>query len=90
MRNNSNNIDVEDNIIINEENKKYIRSKILDIVIYVIEIENIIILKQFNQYVKKLCKYYFTEKFIEYNKKFINRIITCLNNKKIKLIFIWM
>ena len=66
--NNTNNIDDEDNIIINEEDKKYIRSKILDIVIYVIEIENIIILKKFNQYVKKLCKYYFKEKIIDYNK----------------------
>ena len=55
-RNNSNNIDDEDNIIINEEDKKYIRSIILDIVIYVIKIENIIILKKFNKYVKKLCK----------------------------------
>ena len=86
-RNNSNNIDDEDNIIINEEDKKFISSKILDIVIYVIEIENIII-KKFSQYVKKLCKYYFKGKIIDYNKKFINRIITCLNNKKIKLIFI--
>ena len=61
-RNNSNNIDDEDNIIINEEDKKYIKSKLLDIVIYVIEIENIIILKKFNQYVKKLCKYYLKKK----------------------------
>ena len=61
-RNNSNNKDDEDNIIINEEDKKFIRSKILDIVIYVIEIENIIILKKFNQYVKKLCKYYLKKK----------------------------
>ena len=87
-RNNSNNKDDEDNIIINEEDKKFIRSKILDIVIYVIEIENIIIIKKFSQYVKKLCKYYFKGKIIDYNKKFINRIITCLNNKKIKIIFI--
>ena len=66
-RNNSNNIDNEDNIIINEEDKKYIRSKILDIVIYVIEIENIIIIKKFSQYVKKLWKYYFKEKIIDKN-----------------------
>ena len=81
-KNNSNNIDDGDNIIINEKDKKYIRSKILDAVIYVVEIENIKILKQFNQCVKKLCKYYFKEKIIDYNKEFINRIITCLNSKK--------
>ena len=83
-RNNSNNIDEGDNIIINEEDKKYIRTKILDAVIYVVEIENIKILKQFNQCVKKLCKYYFKEKIIDYNKEFINRIIKCLNSKNLK------
>ena len=81
---NNNNINDDDNIIINEEDKKYIRIKILDAVIYVIEIENIKILKQFNQCVKKILKYDFKKKKVEYNKEFMNKVITCLNSKNLK------
>ena len=46
--NNNNNFN-EENIIINEEDKNYIREKILDSVKYIVEIGNNKILKQFNQ-----------------------------------------
>ena len=81
-KNNTNN-----DIIIGEEDKKNIRLKILDAVIYVIEIENIKILKQFNQCVKKILKYDFREKKIQYNKDFIDKVLTCLNSNNLKKIY---
>ena len=81
-KNNTNN-----DIVINEEDKSNIRLKILDAVIYVIEIENIKILKQFNQCVKKILKYDFKEKKIQYNKDFIDKVIICLNSKNLKQIY---
>lgn len=56
---NTNNLEEKENIIIDEENKKYLRLKILDAMIYIIEIENICILKQLNQCLKKILKYDF-------------------------------
>ena len=71
-------------IIINEEDKKYIRIKILEAVIYVVHIENIKILKQLNQCVKYILNNDFREKNINYNKDFINKILECLNSKDLK------
>ena len=80
------NINKED-IIINEEDKNYLRLKILDAVIYIIEKDNIKILKQFNQCVKKILKYDFKEKNIAYNKDFMNKVVYCLNSNNLKQIY---
>ena len=71
-------------IVINEEDKKYIRIKILEAVVYIVNIENIKILKQLNQCVKNILKYDFKEKNINYNKDFINKIVLCLTSKDLK------
>ena len=84
---NSDKINDGDYIVINEEDKKYLSSKIPDAVIYIIDNENIKILKQLNQCVKKICRYYFKEKIIEYNKDYINKVIACLNSKNLKQIY---
>ena len=77
------NINDEENIIINQEDKNFIRNKIIEVIIYVIEIENITILKQYKQCIKIILKYDFKKDKIE-NKEFINRIITCLSSKNLK------
>ena len=84
---NTNNLEEKENIIIDEENKKYLRLKILDAMIYIIEIENICILKQLNQCLKKILKYDFRENKIEYNKEFINKVIICLSSNNLKNIY---
>ena len=76
----------EDNIIISEEDKAYIRKQLLEAIIYVIEIDNKIILKQYNQCIKTILKYDFKKNQIE-NKDFINKIIACLSSKNLKHIF---
>jgi len=83
INNNNINNDPED-IIINDEDKNNLRIRILDAVIYVIEIENFKILKQFNQCVKKILKNDCKDKKIDYIKVFINKVITCLNSKNLK------
>ena len=76
----------EDNIIISGEDKAYIRKQLLEAIIYVIEIDNKIILKQYNQCIKTILKYDFKKNQIE-NKDFINKIIACLSSKNLKHIF---
>ena len=80
------NINNNDNecLIISEEDKKYIRIKILEAMVYIVNIENIKIMKQLNQCVKYILKYDFREKNINYNKDFINKIILYLNSKDLK------
>ena len=70
---NNNNFN-EENIIINEEDKNYIREKILDSVKYIVEIGNNKILKQFNQWVKKILKYDYKKNNIDYIKVFMNKV----------------
>ena len=77
----------KDDILINEEDKQYLKIKILDAVIFIIEKDNIKILKQFNQCVKKILKYDFKEKNIEYNKDFMNKVVFCLNSNNLKQIY---
>ena len=77
----------KDDILINEEDKQYLRIKILDAVIFIIEKDNIKILKQFNQCVKKILKYDFKEKNISYNKDFMNKVVFCLNSNNLKQIY---
>ena len=84
-KNNENeiNINSSEDIIINKEDKEYIRTKILEAVIYVIEIENLPVLKQYKQCIKVMLKYDFKKDKIE-NKEFMNKIISCLSSKNIK------
>ena len=77
----------KDNIIINEQDKKNLRIKILDAVLYIIEKDNIKIIKQFNQCIKKILKYDFKEKNIAYNKDFMNKVVFCLNSNNLKQIY---
>ena len=84
---NTNNLEDKENVIIDEENKKYLRLKIMEAVIYIIEVENISILKQLNQCLKKILKYDFRENKIENNKEFLNKVIICLNSKNLKHIY---
>ena len=80
------NITDEENIMINQEDKNFIRIKIVEAIIYVVEIENVIILKQYKQCIKIILKYDFKMDKIE-NKEFINRIITCLSSNNLKQTF---
>ena len=75
-KNNENeiNINSSEDIIINKEDKEYIRTKILEAVIYVIEIENLPVLKQYKQCIKVMLKYDFKKDKIE-NKEFMNKNI---------------
>ena len=79
-------INNEDTIIINQEDKSYIRNKLLEAIIYIIEIENKIILKQYNQCIQTILKYDFKKNLTE-NKDFINKIIACLSSKNLKQIY---
>ena len=83
-KNINNNENDNEYLIISEEDKKYIRIKILEAMAYIVNIENIKIMKQLNQCVKYILKYDFREKNINYNKDFINKIILYLNSKDLK------
>ena len=80
---NSINISSSEDIIINKEDKEYIRTKIIEAIIYVIEIENLPVLKQYKQCIKIILKYDFKKEKIE-NKEFMNKIIACLSSKNLK------
>ena len=79
-------INNEDTIIINQDDKSYIRNKLLEAIIYIIEIENKTILKQYNQCIQTILKYDFKKNLTE-NKDFINKIIACLSSKNLKQIY---
>ena len=76
----------DNNIIINEQDKSYIRVKLLEAIIYVVEIENKVILKQYKQCIKTILKYDFKKNQME-NKEFMNKIIQCLNSKNLKQLY---
>ena len=80
------NINNEETIIINQEDKSYIRTKLLEAIIYIVEIENKIILKQYKQCIQTILKYDFKKNQIE-NKDFMKKIIACLSSKNIKQIY---
>ena len=84
--NNNNNAN-EENIIINEEDKNYIREKILDSVKYIVEIRNNKILKQLNQCVKKIFKYDYKKNNTDYIKFFMNKVIDYLQKKDLNQIY---
>ena len=71
-------------IIINDEDKNYIRNNIIDAVIYIIGIENIKILKQLNQCIKKILKFDFETLWKD---EYIKKILTCFNSNNEKQIY---
>ena len=78
--------DEENKIIISEEDKNYLRKNIIEAIIYIVEVENMSILKQYKQCIKVILNYDFKNNKIE-NKEFINNIIACLNSKSLKKIY---
>ena len=71
-------------IIINDEDKNYIRNNILDAVIYIIGIERGKILKQLNQCIKKILKFDFDSLW---NDEYMKKILTCFNSNNEKQIY---
>ena len=74
----------ENIIVISNEDKDFIRKNILDGVIYIIEKENVKILKQFNQCVKKILKLDYKD---IWQNDFMNCIINCINSQDQKKIY---
>ena len=58
-------------IIINDDDKQFIRNGVLDGILYVVETENVKILKQLNQIIKKILKLDFKDRW---NNSFIEAI----------------
>ena len=76
--------DKEQIIVISNEDKNFIRNNILEGVLYIVEKENIKILKQFIQCVKKLLKLDYKD---IWNNYFIECIIKCFNSQNQKVIY---
>ena len=76
--------DNEKIIIISDEDKNFIRTKILEGVIYIVEKENVKILKQFNQCVKKILKLDYKD---IWNNSFVECLIKCFNTQNQKIIY---
>ena len=74
----------ENIIVISNEDKDFIRKNILDGVIYIIEKENVKILKQFNQCVKKILKLDYKD---IWQNDFMNYIVNCINSQDQKKIY---
>ena len=77
-------IEGENIIVISNEDKDFIRKNILDGVIYIIEKENVKILKQFNQCVKKILKLDYKD---IWQNDFMNCIVNCINSQDQKKIY---
>ena len=71
-------------IVISDKDKNYIRNNILEGLIYIVEIEQILILKQFNQCVKKILKLDYKN---IWNNTFIDCLIKCFKSKNQKIIY---
>ena len=71
-------------IVISDEDKNYIRNKILEGIIYIVEKENLQVLKQFNQCVKKILQ-------LDYDKiwknNFVECVIKCFDSQNQKIIY---
>jgi len=76
--------DNEKIIVISEEDKNFIRNQILEGVVYIVDKENILILKQFNQSVKKILKLDYKTKW---NNDFVQAIIKCFESQNQKQIY---
>ena len=77
-------VDDKDIIIIGTEDKYFIRNNILDAIINSVEKEDIKLLKQFNQILKKILKFDFKNKW---NTPFIEYIKKCFESKNQKIIY---
>ena len=71
-------------IVISNEDKDFIRKNILEGVLYVVEKENVMILKQFNQCVKKILKLDYKE---IWQNDFMNFVINCVGSQEQKHIY---
>ena len=71
-------------IVISDEDKNYIRNNILEGVIYIVEIEDTLILKQFNQCVKKILKLDYED---IWSNTFVDCVIKCFNSQNQKIIY---
>ena len=76
--------DKEQIIVISNEDKNYIRQNILEGVIYIVGKENVKILKQFNQCVKKILKLDYKN---IWSNAFVDCIIKCFNSQNQKIIY---
>ena len=76
--------DKEQIIVISNEDKNYIRQNILEGVIYIVGKENVKILKQFNQSVKKILKSDYKN---IWSNAFVDCIIKCFNSQNQKIIY---
>ena len=74
----------EEIIIISDEDKNCIRNNILEGLVYIVEKENIQILKQFNQCIKKILKFDYKECW---SNNYIDCIIKCINTQNQKIIY---
>ena len=70
--------------IVNVNEKNTLRMNLLDAIIFSIESEDFIILKQFNQCIKEILKRDFEEKFI---KQYLDKVLNCLASKNLKQIY---
>ena len=79
------NYDNEEIIIISDEDKNFIRTNILKGFIYIVEKENISVLKQLTQCIKKILKYDFKQK--DFMNEYINIIMKCLDSQNQNTIY---
>ena len=70
-------------IVISDEDKNFIRNKILEAVIFIVDKENVKVLKQFNQCVKKILKFDFKTRWKD---AFVDCLIKCFNSNNQKII----
>lgn len=71
-------------IVISDEDKNFIRKNILESLIHVVEMEDVKIMKQLNQCVKKIIK---LDYVTIWKKDFIECVIKCLNSENQKQIY---
>ena len=71
-------------IVISKEDKDFIRKNILDGVIYIVESENVQILKQLNQCVKKILKSDYKD---IWKNDFMDCVLKCINSQNQKQIY---
>ena len=76
--------DNEKIIIISDEDKNFIRTKILEGIIHIVERENVKILKQFNQCVKKILKLDYPK---IWNNSFVECLVKCFDSQNQKIIY---
>ena len=76
--------DDEQIIVISEDDKAYLRNNILDAAVFAVNIENLKILKQLNQSIKKILKFDFQKLWKD---TYINKICQCFESGDQKKIY---